>query len=104
MQTDISATRPSEYRIIDAKFYRQTLGNFFEAEKIHSANLYQMTSYLMNATPAGGIEAKGMLIYPKVDRVLRQQYEILGRKISVCTVDLDAPWWAIDQEIRALMS
>src|SRR5947207_5442227 len=69
MQTDISATRPGEYRIIDAKFYRQTLGNFFDSEKIHSANLYQMTSYLMNAPAAGGREAKGMLIYPKVDRV-----------------------------------
>jgi len=104
MQTDISTTRPGEYRIIDAKFYRQTFGSFFDAEKIHSANLYQMTSYLMNAPEAGDIQARGMLIYPKVDRVLREQYEILGRKISVCTVNLDAPWWAIDQEIRGLMN
>jgi 5-methylcytosine-specific restriction enzyme subunit McrC len=103
MQTDISALRQGEYRIIDAKFYSQTLGSFFDAEKIHSANLYQMTSYLMNAPAAGGFEANGMLIYPRVDRVLREQYEILGRKISVCTVSLDAPWWAIDQEIRGLM-
>lgn len=104
MQTDISARRSGEYRIIDAKFYRETLGKFFDAEKVHSANLYQMTSYLMNASAAGGVEAEGMLIYPKVDRVLRERYEILGRKISVCTVDLEAPWWAIDKEIRTLMS
>jgi 5-methylcytosine-specific restriction enzyme subunit McrC len=104
MQTDISAMRPGEYRIIDAKFYRQTLGKFFDAEKIHSANLYQMTSYLINASASGGSEANGMLIYPKVDRILREQYEILGRKVSVCTVSLDAPWWAIDKEIRGLMS
>jgi 5-methylcytosine-specific restriction enzyme subunit McrC len=103
MQTDISATRPGEYRIIDAKFYRQTLGKFFETEKVHSANLYQMTSYLMNADALGGVEAEGMLIYPRVDRDLRERYKILGRKISVCTVNLDAPWWAIDQEIRTLM-
>jgi hypothetical protein len=43
-----------------------------------------------------------MLIYPRVDRLLREQYEILGRKISVCTVSLDAPWWAIDREINEL--
>ena len=103
MQTDISATRPGEYRIIDAKFYRQTLRKFFDAEKVHSANLYQMTSYVMNAPALSGVEAEGMLIYPKVDRVLRERYDVLGRKISVCTVNLDAPWWAIDQEIRALM-
>jgi 5-methylcytosine-specific restriction enzyme subunit McrC len=103
MQTDISATRPGEYRIIDAKFYRQTLGKYFDVEKVHSANLYQMTSYLMNACVESGVEPEGMLIYPMVDRVLRERYDILGRKISVCTVNLDAPWWAIDQEIRALM-
>jgi 5-methylcytosine-specific restriction enzyme subunit McrC len=103
MQTDISARRPGEYRIIDAKFYRQTLGKFFDTEKVHSANLYQMTSYLMNAPAVSGVEAEGMLIYPRVDRDLRERYDILGRKISVCTVNLDAPWWAIDQEIRMLM-
>jgi 5-methylcytosine-specific restriction enzyme subunit McrC len=41
--------------------------------------------------------------YPKVDRELREHYEILGRKVSICTIDLDAPWQSIDQEIRALM-
>jgi len=63
-----------------------------------------MTSYLMNAQLSAEVEAQGMLIYPRVDRNLRQSYEILGRKILVCTVDLDAPWWAIDQEIRGLMN
>ena len=62
MQIDISITRPGEYRIIDAKFYRQTLGNYFDAQKLHSANLYQMTSYLMNSPEVEGIDAKGMLI------------------------------------------
>jgi 5-methylcytosine-specific restriction enzyme subunit McrC len=80
------------YRIVDANFYRQLLGKVFDAKKVHSANLYQMTRYLMNAPAVSGIETEGMSIYPKVDRVLRERYTILGRKISVCTVDLDAPW------------
>ena len=62
-----------------------------------------MTSYLMNSPSVSGVEAKGMLIYPRIDRDLREQYDILGRRISVCTVNLDAPWWAIDKEVRALM-
>jgi len=103
MQTDISITRTGEDRIIDAKRYRQTLGKFFDAKKVHSANLYKMTSYLMNAPAAGGVEPEGMLIYPKVDRVLRERYEILGKRISVCTINLNAPWQAIDEEVRALM-
>jgi 5-methylcytosine-specific restriction enzyme subunit McrC len=103
MQTDISAVRPGEYRIIDAKFYRHTLSSFFDAEKVHSGNLYQMSSYLMNAKAIGDTQAEGMLVYPKVDRELREHYEILGRKVAVCTINLDAPWQSIDQEIRALM-
>jgi 5-methylcytosine-specific restriction enzyme subunit McrC len=103
MQTDISAVRPGEYRIIDAKFYRDTLSSFFDAEKVHSGNLYQMSSYLMNAKAIGGVQAAGMLIYPKVDRELREHYEILGRKVSLCTVDLQAPWQSIAHEIRLLM-
>ena len=59
--------------------------------------------WLLNAPAVSGVEAEGMLIYPKVDRILRERYDISGRTISVCTVNLDAPWWAIDQEIRALM-
>jgi 5-methylcytosine-specific restriction enzyme subunit McrC len=103
MQTDISAVRPGEYRIIDAKFYSHTLSSFFDAEKVHSGNLYQMSSYLMNAKAIGDTQASGMLIYPKVDRELREHYEILGRKVSVCTINLNAPWQSIDQEIRVLM-
>jgi hypothetical protein len=42
--------------------------------------------------------------YPKVDRELREHYEILGRKVSLCTINLRAPWQSIDQEIRELMN
>jgi len=62
-----------------------------------------MSSYLMNAKAIGDTQAEGMLVYPKVDRELREHYEILGRKVSLCTINLDAPWQSIDQEIRALM-
>jgi len=43
-----------------------------------------MTSYLMNAQKHGDAHADGMLIYPKVDRELREHYEILGKRIAVC--------------------
>lgn len=104
MQTDISAVRPGEYRIIDAKFYRQNMSYHFGSEKFHSSNLYQMASYLMNSRPRGDVQASGMLIYPRVDRDIRARYQILGRAISICTVNLNAPWQAIDAEIRELMN
>jgi 5-methylcytosine-specific restriction enzyme subunit McrC len=103
MQTDISAFRPGEYRIIDAKFYQRSVGSYFGSEKFHSDNLYQICSYLLNARPLGHIQASGVLIYPRVDRQIRQRYEIAGRTVSIYTVDLSAPWQAIDKELRELM-
>ncbi|MEY9234051.1 5-methylcytosine-specific restriction enzyme subunit McrC [Bradyrhizobium japonicum] len=103
MQTDISAVRPGEYRIIDAKFYRRSMSYHFGSEKFHSENLYQLCSYLMNARTVGDVQASGMLIYPRVDRDIRARYEILGRTISICTVNLNASWQAIDAEIRDIM-
>jgi 5-methylcytosine-specific restriction enzyme subunit McrC len=102
MVTDISAWRPSEYRIIDAKFYRETLSQNRGARKVHSENLYQLIAYVMNAEPKHGVAADGVLVYPRVTEKLREEYHILGRKFSVFTVDLAAPWQSIDREIREL--
>ena len=104
MQTDISLTKPGKYLIIDAKYYRQALSSHFDTDKVRSENLYQLMTYLMNADRREGASADGMLIYPKVDRELRDVYNLIGRKVSVCTVDLGAAWQSIDQEIRALVS
>lgn len=103
MQTDISIFRPGEYRIIDAKFYQRSLGSYFGSEKFHSNNLYQICSYLMNAQSVGNVLPSGVLIYPRVDRQIRQRYEIAGRTISIYTVDLNASWQVIDKELRELM-
>jgi len=46
--------------------------------------------------------ADGVLVYPRVTEKLREEYSILGRKFSVFTVDLAAPWQSIDREIREL--
>jgi 5-methylcytosine-specific restriction enzyme subunit McrC len=102
MITDISAWRPSEYRIIDAKFYRETLSENFQTPKVHREDLFQLVSYVLNAQPKNGRTADGVLIYPKVNECLREQYSIFGRKFSIWTIDLSAPWKSIDQEIREL--
>jgi hypothetical protein len=102
MTTDISAWRPGEYRIIDAKFYSDTFSRHFGVAKFDSGNLYQLLAYLMNAPPKSGLLPDGMLIFPRVTKTVREEYNIFGRKFSICTVDLSAPWQSIDQEIREL--
>jgi 5-methylcytosine-specific restriction enzyme subunit McrC len=102
MTTDISAWRPGEYRIIDAKFYSDTFSRHFGVAKFDSGNLYQLLAYLMNAPPKYGLLPDGMLIFPRVTKTVREEYNIFGRKFSICTVDLSAPWQSVDQEIREL--
>jgi 5-methylcytosine-specific restriction enzyme subunit McrC len=106
MQTDISLRRPGRTLVIDAKYYQETLQRHFGSETVHSANLYQMFSYLKNLEPRGGqdAEAEGMLLYPVVERRLRLSYEIAGHKVRICTVDLAQDWKAIRRDLLELVA
>ena len=53
MQTDISVAYGKRKIIIETKFYKETLGKFYDARTLHSANLYQLFSYLVNAKKEG---------------------------------------------------
>jgi 5-methylcytosine-specific restriction enzyme subunit McrC len=103
MRTDISLRQGSRHRIVDAKYYQQTLAHHHETEKIRNAHLYQLLSYLSN-TRARWPEQQvsGMLLYPRVDRTLRERYIIQGMSVDVCTVDLQADWSAIRDELKRL--
>ena len=104
METDISLTQQHRHMIVDAKFYRETLSSYYDSEKVHSANLYQMISYLLNREPHDDVNVSGMLLYPQVDRKLRERYNILGCEVAICTMDLSQPWKCIDSELRELFS
>jgi 5-methylcytosine-specific restriction enzyme subunit McrC len=99
MATDISLRHGKHHIIIDAKYYRNALSSFYETEKLHSANLYQLMSYLTNTERHGDVELSGMLIYPRVDKTLRQKYKIQGYPVTICTVDLNQDWKDIRAEI-----
>lgn len=104
METDISLRRGSQHVIIDAKYYQNTLSQFYGSEKIHSDNLYQLMSYLSNTKPQPGQQLSGMLIYPQVSRPVRATYRIQGFEVSVCTVDLDQPWQTIRSELVEMVN
>lgn len=93
MKTDISIRTPSGYFIIDAKYYQSALTGQYD-QKLHSANLYQLFSYLRNSE-SKGLEYKncaGMLLYPTVKSELCLRYEIQGHPFAVNTVDLSLDW------------
>lgn len=104
MNTDISVYSGRRRLVIDAKYYRSSLSSYRDASKLHSSNLYQLMSYLTNS-PGTGVElSEGMLIYPRVDRTLRERYRILGHSVTVATVDLSAELGAIRSEILDLVA
>jgi len=105
MRTDICLRRSERTVVIDAKYYAETLEGWYDAQKVHSAHLYQLVSYIKNLKRRGGSDAnaEGMLLYPTVDRSLRLEYTLLGHKVRICTVDLAQDWEKIDSELRALV-
>lgn len=103
MTTDISMSTARGKLIIDTKFYRKTLADFHDSESVHAANLYQMFAYLMNAAASSGETVSGMLLYPRVDRNLRESYRIHGFDVRVCTVDLTQNWKLIREELLEMI-
>lgn len=103
MNTDISVYGRHDRLIIDAKYYRNTLSLYRDATKFHSANLYQLMSYLTNASRDYVGSTHGMLIYPRVDRTLRERYSIQGHRVTVATVNLASDWPMLSSEIIELV-
>ena len=99
MNTDISVYRPGLRLIIDAKYYGSSVSVYRDTTRYHSANLYQLMSYLSNASFDGVARTQGMLIYPRVDRTLRDKYVIQGYPVTIATVDLNRDWTEIHAEV-----
>lgn len=94
MQSDVVLRRGNRMLIIDAKYYARTLQESCGTEAIHSANLYQIFSYVKNkeAELAGEEhEVSGMLLYARTDAEAQPDgvYQMSGNQISVKTLDLN---------------
>lgn len=105
METDISIRGLDQTLIIDAKYYKDTLTNYFDTERVHSTNLYQLFAYLKNLEARGGQDSKseGMLLYPVVNKRVRLEYQLHGHRVRICTVDLNRHWSEINGELLQLI-
>jgi 5-methylcytosine-specific restriction enzyme subunit McrC len=104
MTTDITIRVGDIKLIIDTKYYHETFSSYYDAESIHSANLYQLLTYLSNAEHGGYERLEGMLLYPVVSTRLRLLYdELQGFCVRICTVDLAQDWQSIRRELLELM-
>lgn len=101
MKTDITLQSPEEKIIIDAKYYGQTMAEHYDRSKIHSGNLYQLFSYLINqeGEEEKTKKATGILIYPKIKEAYDLHYKFASHKIRILTIDLNCHWCEIKNSL-----
>lgn len=63
MQSDIMLTLGERTLIIDTKYYSKTLQRHFGKTTIHSGNLYQIHTYVMNEDKKQNGKVDGMILY-----------------------------------------
>lgn len=105
MQTDITLVNAQSKIIIDAKYYKETMSTYFNAEKIKSHNLYQIFSYLINQHDHTdkSKQATGILLYPTTFEEYNLQYTYLDHKIRICTINLNQEWVKIHKCLVGLL-
>lgn len=101
MQSDIMLKYKGKVLIIDAKYYSRTTQSQYNVNTIHSANLYQIFTYVKNLDTKNTGAVSGLLLYAKTDELIlpNNQYKIGGNPIAVKTLDLDCDFSKIREQL-----
>ena len=107
MQTDIMLSQANKVLIIDAKYYGHTTQTQYDIHTLHSANLYQIFTYVKNKeAELANVphEVSGMLLYARTDEAVQpnNSYKMSGNKISVRTLDLNQDFSEIAAQLNAI--
>lgn len=108
MQSDIMLTKGSDVLIIDAKYYTHTIQTQYDVYTLHSANLYQIFTYVKNKDMDFGDKphkVSGMLLYAATDEAIQPDnvYQMSGNQISVKTLDLNCDFLEIATQLNAIV-
>lgn len=107
MQTDIVLRSPRRTIVVDTKFYSSPLSNWNGSQRARSEHLYQIFAYVTNlaaATPAIDPLPEGWLLYAAVDGDFDFRFELMERRIRVCSIDLSKGWRQIDSDLKELLN
>lgn len=108
MQSDIMLTQGNKVLIIDAKYYAHTMQTQYDVSTIHSANIYQIFTYVKNKEAEFGDKehtVSGMLLYARTDEEIQpdNDYLMSGNKISVKTLDLNRDFSEIAGQLDCIV-
>ena len=106
MKTDVVLKNQSQLIIIDTKYYKDVFQKFHGVNKVHSENMYQMISYLVNLEKKGFpySEASGILLYPQNDTSVYLDFSVLGHRIGIRTLNLFQPWQKIGENLLQIVA
>lgn len=106
MQTDITLENETAKIVINAKFYRETLKTNYGSEKINSANLYQIFSYLLNQRKMDDKTRRtaGILLYPTIDQEYDLYFQFQDHPIFVKTINLNDNWGSIEKRLKEIIT
>lgn len=102
MHTDITLSTAGQELIIDTKFYQKELQEtYYGTVSQHSANLYQIYSYVKNKDRNQDGSVSGMLLYAKTSARQRpdQRYLMGGNAIYVRSLDLAGEFSEIERQL-----
>lgn len=110
MKSDIMISDHKNCLIIDAKYYTKSLQNYYDTYKIHSANLYQIFTYVKNQDinlqeKKVSVNVSGMLLYAKTDekKSPSNEFQMSGNQISVKSLDLNCEFSKIKQQLNQII-
>jgi len=105
METDITLENDDEKIIIDAKFYRETMTLNYDKERIKSANLYQLFSYLLNQQDSSSktLNATGILLYPTIEKDYNLNFKYHEHRILIRTINLNSNWKNISSRLKEIV-
>ncbi|RYL93428.1 5-methylcytosine-specific restriction endonuclease system specificity protein McrC [Sporolactobacillus sp. THM7-4] len=107
MQSDIMLHFQEKTLIIDAKYYNKTMQVQFNKRTLHSANLYQIFTYVKNKEAElkdQPHEVSGMLLYAQTDEDIfpGNEYQMSGNRICVRTLDLNQKFPLIADQLNTI--
>lgn len=104
MHSDITLRNNGLTLIIDAKFYKHSLSSYMDKQMLHSANLYQIFTYVKNEDKAGSGKVSGLLLYARTTEETEPFLSVTmgGNLIEVRTLDLNRSFREISASLDVI--
>ena len=105
MHSDIMLQYGDKKLIIDAKYYQHALTNYMGKQMLHSANLYQIYTYVKNEDKGNTGKVSGMLLYARTTEDVPPFMDAVigGNRIQATALDMNRPFQEIAEKLDRIV-